>query len=67
MPNELHFLRQPIVIFAELHVRMRVGSGREGNSFRHRQLDDRIARIKFVHRFAPTGGGELDRQIARRE
>src|SRR5436305_6097388 len=44
---------------------MGVGRCRERNSFLDREPDNLLARIKFVHGFAPSGGGELDRQISR--
>src|SRR5438874_8748188 len=44
---------------------MRVRGGRKWNANLHRQFDDSIAGIKFVHWFAPTSGGKLNRKIAR--
>src|SRR6478672_2892611 len=43
---------------------MSVGRGREWNSFRNRKFDDAVARIEFIHWFAPTSGGKLDRKTA---
>ena len=61
----LHLFGEALVIFAQLHVRMRIGCGREWNAFGDRQLDDRVGRIELVYRFAPAGGGKLDREPAR--
>ena len=61
----LHFRSQPLVVLAELRVRMRVGCSREPDPFRDREPDDLVGGIKFVDRFAPAGGGELDRETAR--
>src|SRR5215471_4739436 len=44
---------------------MRVRCGRKWNSLFDRELDDCVARIEFIHWFAPAGGGKLDREIAR--
>src|ERR1700758_3879998 len=44
---------------------MRVRGGRERNPLLYRQLDDPVARIKLLHRLAPSGGGKLNRQILR--
>src|SRR2546423_11149803 len=44
---------------------MRVGRGGKRNRLFDRELNDAIAWIKFVHRFAPAGGGKLDGEIAR--
>ena len=44
---------------------MRVGCGRKWNSLGEREFDDPIARIEFLYRFAPAGGGKFDRKIAR--
>src|SRR5437667_6388258 len=44
---------------------MRVGRSCKRNPFFDRELDDAIARIKLINRFAPAGGGKFDREIAR--
>src|SRR5437667_9653558 len=44
---------------------MGVGRRREGNSFRDGELNNPIAWIKLVHRFAPTGGRKLESEITR--
>src|SRR6266404_3404973 len=43
---------------------MRVGRGCEWNCFCDGELNDAIARVKFVHRFAPARGGEFNRKFA---
>src|SRR5439155_15629638 len=43
---------------------MCVGRGRKWDPLFEREPNNRIARVKFVHRFAPAGGGKFDRQIA---
>ena len=60
----LHFLREPLVIFTELHVRVRVGRRRESNAFLDRETNNLVGGIKLVHRFAPAGGGQLDGKTA---
>jgi hypothetical protein len=64
-PQLRRFLREPFVVLADLHVRVRVGCGGEGNSFRDRELNDFVGGVKLIYRFAPAGGGQLDRQAAR--
>src|SRR5262249_11932663 len=44
---------------------MRVRRGRKWDSLFDRELDDCVARIEFIHWFAPAAGGKLDREIAR--
>src|SRR6266571_698337 len=44
---------------------MRVRGRSERNPLLYRQLNDPVARVKFVHRLAPAGGGKLDREIPR--
>src|SRR5437879_7294213 len=44
---------------------MRVGRGCEWDCLCHCQLNDAIARVKFVHRFAPARGGKFNRKITR--
>ena len=44
---------------------MCVGRSRKWNSFFQCELDDRVAWIKFVNRFAPARGGKFDGKIAR--
>src|SRR2546423_15340526 len=56
----LDFLREPLVIFTELHVRVRVGRRRESDFLLDRETNDLVGRIKFVHRFTPARGGQLD-------
>ena len=43
---------------------MRVRRDGKGNLLLHREKNNLIRRIKFVHRFAPTGGRQLDREVA---
>src|SRR5262249_17993663 len=63
--EDRHFLGQLLKIFSKLRVRMRVGRSRKWNSFFHCQLDDAIAGVKFLDRFAPAGRGKFNSQIAR--
>jgi len=42
---------------------MRVRGRRERNPLLYRQLNDPVARVKFLHRLAPSSGGKLDREI----
>src|SRR5438093_1726488 len=44
---------------------MRVGGCRKGNVFLHRQFDDSVGGVKFFHRLSPSGGGQLNRNVAR--
>src|SRR5438552_13138417 len=43
---------------------MRVGCGRKWDSFPHGEFNNSIARIKFIDRFAPAGGGKFNREVA---
>jgi len=63
--QDRQLLGETVVIFRELRVRMRVRRGRERNSLLDCEPDDFIARVKFVHRFAPAGGGKFHRKFAR--
>ncbi len=65
IPKTGHLLRQTREIFRELHVRMRVGGSRKWNAFLHRQFDDPVGGVKFVHRLAPSSGRQLNRKVAR--
>src|SRR6266852_9091978 len=63
--QDRHLLAEPLEIFGELRVRMRVRRGRKRNSFLDCEFDDAIGRIKLVHRFAPACGRKFDGKIAR--
>src|SRR6266513_1252491 len=56
---------KPWIIVTQLRMRVRVGSNRKGNPLLYRQLDDPIAWIKFVHRFAPSSSGKFGCEISR--
>jgi hypothetical protein len=43
---------------------MGVRSGREADSLLDREPDNFVGRIKFIHWFAPAGGGKFDRESA---
>ncbi len=44
---------------------MRVRGRSERNPLLYRQLNDPVARVKLVHRLAPSSGGKLNREILR--
>jgi len=60
-----HFLRHSVVILSQVRVRMRIGSGREGNALLQRESDDAVGSVGLVHRFAPTGRWGQLKQLAR--
>jgi len=52
-----HLVGEALEILAELCVRIRVGRGCEPDTLLDCELDDAVARIKFVDRFAPGDAG----------
>src|SRR5205085_5314728 len=64
-PQRHHLFLEPLVVLAELRVRMRIGRSREPKPLLQREPKNFVRRIQFVYRLAPARGRKLDRESTR--